>query len=264
MNRSQKITAAVSGLVVACLVAVAAPAVASVVSGVGGWALFNQSGTEQADASAPSADTVVAADSTDNPDGIPDGYVDIGNGTWVPEGGPGDCTATAWINIAGNEDGPTYATLTGAELIDMGPREFAAGAVGLDEQGQIETYTVEPGDALFAIGDRFCFGNALTLGTLNHRCCGTAIQPGDVLYLRPDPTLPLVSSFMPYAAEPGTSTIPYFHTVYEFSTAIAARDLPTAQSVWDRLSVDVSPDAASVITQALSESNWTLLRRMFP
>ncbi|WP_404435105.1 hypothetical protein LG322_08035 [Microbacterium aerolatum] len=57
MNRSQKIAAAVSVLTVAGIAAVAAPAVASVVSELGGWALFNQPAATPTAAPTASAST---------------------------------------------------------------------------------------------------------------------------------------------------------------------------------------------------------------
>ncbi len=68
----------------------------------------------------------------------------------------------------------------------MGAREFATGKVGHAADGRIATYTVEPGDSAWAIGDRFCIYNGLALSALNGYPGGNAIQPGDVLVLDPD------------------------------------------------------------------------------
>lgn len=74
------------------------------------------------------------------------------------------------------------------ELADMGASEYASGPVSYDEHGKIETYTVQPGDALAAIGERFCI-DYITVGVYNHRMPpGKTIQPGDILALRPDTT----------------------------------------------------------------------------
>ena len=98
--------------------------------------------------------------------------------------GPGDCATNAMVAI--DREGP--GKLLG-ELTDMGASEYAAGPVGYDEHGRIETYTVQPGDALAAIGERFCI-DYITVGTHNHRMPpGKTIQPGDILVLRPDPTV---------------------------------------------------------------------------
>ena len=54
---------------------------------------------------------------------------------------------------------------------------------------QVRTYTVQPGDALAAIGERFCI-DYITVGVYSHRMPpGKTIQPGDILVLRPDPTV---------------------------------------------------------------------------
>ena len=54
--------------------------------------------------------------------------------------------------------------------------------------GTLMERTVQPGDALQAIAKRFCI-NADTFGLFNHTF-GYDLQPGDVLVLRPDPTVP--------------------------------------------------------------------------
>lgn len=90
------------------------------------------------------------------------------------------------------------------------------------------------------------------------------IHPGDVLYLRPDPTIPWISPHAPQNTPPGISTISYYDAVAEFSDAVAANDLDAARTVWERLSPDIHPAAQTVIAQALNENNWTLLRQMFP
>lgn len=192
MNRSQKVATIVSALAVVGLAAVAAPAVASVASEIGSWALFNQ----QPAAAPTSAPTSTAESEVQT--GVPEGYVDVGYGTSIPAGGPGECTSSAyiWIGSTGNE--PMHAAMGGADLVDMGPREFAAGDVGLDDQGRPATYTVAPGDATYAIGDRFCIYNGGMLDLLNGYSHGAVIQPGDVLTLNAD----LVTDWVdPYADE---------------------------------------------------------------
>ncbi|MGO2747460.1 hypothetical protein [Microbacterium sp.] len=197
MNRSQKVAVVVSALVVAGLVAVAAPAVVSVAAEVGTWAPLGQ----PTDAPAATPTITSAPSSTPAPGehaDAPTGYVDVGYGTSIPAGGPGDCESSAYIWIGSVGDEPMHADLTGADLVDMGPREFAIGEVGLDDQGRPATYTVAPGDATYAIGDRFCIYNGLALETLNGYSHGAVIQPGDVLTLNAD----LVTDWVdPYADE---------------------------------------------------------------
>ena len=65
------------------------------------------------------------------------------------------------------------------------------------------------------------------------------IHPGDVLYLRPDPTIPWISPHAPQNTPPGISTISYYDAVAEFSDAVAANDLDAARTVWERLSPDM-------------------------
>jgi hypothetical protein len=191
MNRSQKIVAVVSVLAVAGLAAIAAPAVASVASGIGDWAVFNQR------AAAPTASPSSTV-GTETEGGAPAGYVDVGFGTSIPAGGPGECESSAYIWIGSMDDEPMHAEMGGSDLVDMGPREFAVGKVALDDQGRPATYTVAPGDATFAIGDRFCIYNALALELLNGYSHGAVIQPGDVLTLNAD----LVTDWVyPYADE---------------------------------------------------------------
>lgn len=112
--------------------------------------------------------------------------MDLGNGTYIPGGGPGDCTSSAWIDIASYDGEEMKVSMRGADLVDMGPREFAVGEVALDDQGRPVTYTVAPGDVLTRIGDRFCIYNGMMLGMMNNYLPGNAIQPGDVLALHAD------------------------------------------------------------------------------
>ncbi len=208
-------------------------------------------------AAEPSTAPTSAADASD-----PVGYVDLGDGISVPAGGPGDCTTNAFINIGSDDGSPAHGKLLG-ELVDMGASELARGPVTLDADGQIFSYEVQAGDSLIAIGERFCV-DYVTVGSFNHVRGNEPIAPGDVLYLRPDPTLPFVDIYSPYNAEPGSSTIPYYDGVAAFSTAVATADLGAARWLWQRLEKDMPPETAAVISQALSNDDLALLRRMFP
>ena len=161
MNRSQKITVAVSGAVVVGLVVLAAPAVAVAVGAAASW----QSPPAAAPAVESVADAEPVADAADAPsaaDGSRDelnypGCDDI----YYPDAGYGGAAAP----------------------VDQGPREFAVGEVVLDDQGVPVSYTVAPGAALAAIGARFCvFSTGLFY--FNEIHLQGALQPGDVLQLR--------------------------------------------------------------------------------
>ncbi|MEJ1086850.1 LysM peptidoglycan-binding domain-containing protein [Microbacterium sp. Mu-80] len=125
---------------------------------------------------------------TPPPDGRPeqsdtdgDGLIYAGNGTWFSADGPGGCASNAAIHPYGAHD--PRAQL-GGELVDMGASDLASGEVGYNADGLIETYTVESGDSLIAIGERFCI-DYVTVGAYNDRFGPKQIQPGDVLILRP-------------------------------------------------------------------------------
>lgn len=253
MKRSTKITTAVVVVAVAGLFAAAAPAVVSAapaVFGVASWA------SERFAAEPSTAPTPAPEDPAQ------ESLVSLGDGISVPVGGPGDCTTNAFINI-GSDDGETmHAKLLG-ELVEMGESELASGPVTVDADGEIFSYEVEAGDSLIAIGERFCV-DYVTVGSFNHVRGFEPIAPGDVLYLRPDPTLPFVDIYSPYNAAPGSSTIPYYDGVAAFSTAVATADLGAARFLWQRLEKDMPPETAAVITQALNDEDLSLLRRMFP
>lgn len=141
------------------------------------------------DAPEPSAAVVETA---------PEEYEDVGNGTRIPVGGPGECESSAYIHIGSEGFEPMHVWQGGAELVDMGTNDFANGEVGLDSEGRPATYTVAPGDVLERIGDRFCIYNGGMLGPLNGYGVDAVIQPGDVLTLNAD----LVSDWVdPYADE---------------------------------------------------------------
>lgn len=127
----------------------------------------------------------VTATPKPSPTGSMDGYVDLDHGISIPAGGPGDCTASADIHIASQEGKAIAEVLLPENLVDMGPRKFAQGNVSRDKQGRISTYTVAAGDALVAIGNRFCLINGLMIGTLNGHKGYEPIQPGEVLVLNP-------------------------------------------------------------------------------
>lgn len=181
MKPSAKIIAGVvCGAVVVGLAAMTVPAFAPLgaVASVAGGLTSSLAGTDDV-AATPSA-SVAPAD----PNGLPAGYIDVGNGTWIPGEGFGDCTAPAYIHM-GSQDGQALTASLFGTLVDTGVREFAAGTPASTDDGRIATYTVAPGDAPAAIGDRFCIYNGLSITTLNGMPGSTAIQPGQVLVLDP-------------------------------------------------------------------------------
>lgn len=252
MNRTEKITFASAGLVVAGLVAFAVPAVASVTGELSGWAIFQP-------ADKPTAQTVSVEDDSIGEkmiDELGDDYVDVGNGTAIPKGSPDGCESPAWLEMGGMR-----ASLSG-DLTDRGVRDLAAGTTGLDDEGRIVTYTVAPGDALYAIGDRFCIANALNIATLNHT---RTIQPGEVLLLHPDSSVPWVDYFNPANAPEGFQQIPYQLAIEAMSTAAHAGDVDAMRAVFaDGLS-DMFPNSAdaATIARALDAGDLDVLRQMF-
>lgn len=74
-------------------------------------------------------------------------------------------------------------TIIGAQmLVDMGATEYASGEVTLNDEGLIATYTVAPGDAGMAIGERFCI-DYVTVFQYNDVL--SVPHPGDILLLLP-------------------------------------------------------------------------------
>jgi len=170
----------VCGAVVVGLAAMTVPAFAPLgaVASVAGGLTSSLVATDEA-----TATSVASADPVD-PSKPPEGYVDVGNGTYIPGGGFGDCTESAYIHM-GSQDGEAPTASLFGKLVDTGVREFAAGTPTSSEDGRIATYTVAPGDSPEAIGDRFCIWNSISLTTLNGIPGSTAIQPGQVLVLDP-------------------------------------------------------------------------------
>src|SRR5688572_26718398 len=101
MNRAAKITTGIAVAAVAGLVALAASPVVGAVS----WASerFAPAAVESADPAEEAAEA--------------EGLVYLGDGISRPAGGPGDCAASAFINIMSQDDGPAYGKLLG-ELAD--------------------------------------------------------------------------------------------------------------------------------------------------
>lgn len=102
---------------------------------------------------------------------------------------PDHCSSWSAVRFAPTRAGntTTQAWLEGPELADTGSRAFASGMVETDADGSVVSYTVEPGDAGLAIGERFCV-DYVTLLQFNH--VWPEIHPGDVLELVVDESQP--------------------------------------------------------------------------
>ncbi len=112
-------------------------------------------------------------------------------------------TPTPTLSVADCVDGPTgiirlpadayypsysdTARLDG-EIFDTGARDLAAGEPTLNADGQVVSYTIQPGDTFTAIAGRFCM-DSRTLAAYNHTN-GHYIEAGSTLVLRPDPDEP--------------------------------------------------------------------------
>lgn len=253
MTVAAKITAGVAALVVGGLVALAAPAVSGAYAEMSSWAIFQPPEEPTVESTSPEDEDALGTEMIDEPG---DGYVYVGNGTEIPKGTPPGCDDPAWLHIGGMS-----ASLS-RNLVDRGERDLAAGTTGTDEEGRIVTYTVAPGDALYAIGDRFCIANALTLAMLNHT---RTIQPGEVLLLHPDSSIPWIPYFNPAGAPAGYQQIPYQLAVEAMSAAAHADDLDAMRRIFaeDLARLFPHPADADVIAKALDAGDLDKLRQMF-
>ena len=97
------------------------------------------------------------------------------------------CSATPdnRVDFPHGAEGAVFAELR-HDLIDLGESSYAQGEVTLNDEGQIASYTVAPGDGPIAIGDRFCVDYVTVL---QYNRTWPEIDPGEVLELRPDPSV---------------------------------------------------------------------------
>ena len=261
MNTSGKVATGITVLVVGGLVALAVPTVSAAYAEVSSWAVFQPSGelTEEQATADPSPEPGSDEDDATAEkmlDELGDGYIYVGNGTAIPKGNPAGCESPRWIHL-----GARNASLSG-DLTDRGARDLAAGTTGLDAEGRIVTYTVAAGDALYAIGERFCIANAMTIAHLNHT---QTIQPGEVLLLHPDTSVPWVPYITPAGAPDGYQQLPYQAAVEAMSAAAAAGDLDAMRQIFaDELSgLFPDPADADMIARALDSGDLQVLRQMF-
>lgn len=256
MNLAAKITTGAGVFVVGGLVALALPAVVGAHAEMSSWAIFQPTEEPVAEPAARPASV------EDDPlgekmiDELGDGYVYVGEGTAIPKDSVAGCEHPAWLHVGGMS-----ARLSG-DLVDQGIRDLAAGTAGLDDEGRVATYTVAPGDALYAIGDRFCIANPLTIAMLNHT---RTIQPGEVLLLHPDKSVPWIPYFNPDDAPAGYQQIPYQLAIEAMSTAAHADDLEAMRAIFaDELAaLFPNPADADIIARALDAGDLDALRQMF-
>jgi len=238
MNRSQKLAVAVSALTVAGLAVIAAPAIASAASTVGGWALFAPASAAPTSSASPTA----IESATPTP---PPASVDPFDG----------CEQPAHITM-----GRMSAEVNGI-VEDRGARPYAEGAVGLDENGAIASYTVAAGDGLMMIGERLCI-EAGALDTFNH---SRDIYPGQVLRLSQDPGVPNVPFIQPPDAPEGFQQIPYQQAIVEMRKAADAGNVDEMRRVWTNKLAPLFPVQADAeaISVFLHAGDISVLRQMF-
>lgn len=167
-----------------------------------------------------------------------------------------DCEHDIWVGI----HRMSVDAIEG--LVDMGAREHATGTVGRDDEGRIVSYTVASDDVPAAIGERLCIVNGGLLGMMNHV---RTIQPGQVLWLDPDPDAPWVPYYQPPEAVAGQPQIPYQQAIEEMGQAADAADVDAMRRIWDdRLSaMFANPDDRAVVDRELEAGDLDVLRQMF-
>lgn len=134
--------------------------------------------------------------------------------------------------------------------------------MGLDDEGNIVSYTVAPGDAPDAIGARLCIENAAWIAPLNHT---RTIHPDQVLRFDRDPAVPWVPYYNPVDAPDGFQQIPYQYAIEAMAAAADADDVDAMRAIWaDGLSAMFStPKHIELIQQALDAGDLNVLRQMF-
>lgn len=187
--------------------------------------------------------------------GVSADYVDVGHGTYVPAGDSG-CETPAYIHISG-----TSAEVTG-KIVDRGSRDFASGTVGLDDEGNIVSYTVASGDVPGAIGERLCIYNGILLATLNHT---RDVHPDQVLRLDPDPAVTWVPYHNPDEAGEGFPQIPYQEAIEAMGRAADTGDVDSMRGIWNEelKAMFRDPVVIDQIQNELDSGDLTVLSQMF-
>jgi len=170
--------------------------------------------------------------------------------------GPETCANPAGL-VSYTDD--WYVELEGS-LKDLGAREFAAGEVTVDAEGNALTYTVAPGDVDAVIGERLCA--AFSLAPMNHV---RELEPGQVLWLNPDPETPWLSYFSPIGAPAGFDQISYQRAMDSARIAVDEGDLEALHAVWvNELSSMISiPEQVDAIQKVLDGGDPDALRQLF-
>ena len=145
-------------------------------------------------------------------------------------------------------------------LRDLGAREFAQGEVTVDEDGTPLTYTVEPGDVEAVIAERLCAWP--TLGEMNHV---RVIQPGQVLWLTPDPNSPSVPYYSPHDAPAGFQQSPYQQAIESAGAAVDAGDVDRVRAIWtDTLKVMfTNQETIDAVQKVVDSGDLDALRQLF-
>ncbi|WP_433676966.1 hypothetical protein [Microbacterium gorillae] len=145
-------------------------------------------------------------------------------------------------------------------LRDLGAREFAQGEVTFDADGNPVTYTVASGDVEAVIAERLCaYPN---LGSMNHV---RMIQPGQVLWLTPDPSIPWLSSFAVDDAPEGFQQLPYEQAFEAAGDAVDAGDVDAVREIWnDTLKgMFVNQETIDAVQQVVDSGDLDALRQLF-
>lgn len=145
-------------------------------------------------------------------------------------------------------------------LQDLGAREFARGEVTVDDDGVPVTYTVEHGDVEAVVAERLCAYP--TLSTMNHR---RDIHPGQVLWLTPDPDIPVLPYYSPYDTPAGFQQAPYQQAIETAGAAVDAGDLEAVRSIWnDTLKGMFStPETIDAVQKIVDSGDLDALRQVF-
>lgn len=146
------------------------------------------------------------------------------------------------------------------DLEDHGARDFAQGEVTVDRDGIPVTYTVAPGDVEAVIAERLCaYPN---LGSMNHV---RTIQPGQVLWLTPDPDSPWVPYFNPIDAPAGFAQIPYQQAIEAAGAAVDAGDVDTVRAIWNDTLRGMFEEPATIdaVQKVVDSGDLGALRQLF-